>query len=71
MLVTPVCLSLMRLQSSAKRNILLLFYSSLANFNTWFLCAVEDIQGETVCKLKRSSFVLDDNAALIGITCVE
>ena len=33
MLVTPVCLSLMRLQSSAKRNILLLFYSSLVNFN--------------------------------------
>ena len=35
MLVTPVCLSLMRLQSSAKRNILFfLFYSSLAKFNS-------------------------------------
>ena len=35
MLVTPVCLSFMRFQSSAKRNILfLLFYSSLANFNS-------------------------------------
>ena len=35
MLVMPVCLSFMGLQSSAKRNILfLLFYSSLANFNS-------------------------------------